>query len=308
MLLLIVLLHFPLLTASFLSIAPGSPRGKWADTSLSHDSGKMDVDNDSHSVVHSRKEILRRTPPLLSLLGTEDTWKEWHYSFSRNGLTDFLPQFSDNLDCLMLGTEAEDTMESTTSTSEQGFLPWQQVDSHASSIITNLPLEAYGEGESYSRAELTTNESNLEYKHQVSRLVARTSESITQVGEQRFDCILDGGIMDAVVSSLPSTVTWHSRGGPVALIDLYELMQKANLAIREFGIYVAITEISIPGHAKEYLVAMGEVMGLEWTFDLDGLSNDEYSVSVARKYFTGAVNYDPISGAHDGSGKRFLAP
>ena len=40
---------------------------------------------------------------------------------------------------------------------------------------------------------------------------------------------------------------------------------------------------------------MGEIMGMEWLYDLDGLSKEGYHVSVARKYYTGPVNFDPNS-------------
>jgi hypothetical protein len=105
--------------------------------------------------------------------------------------------------------------------------------------------------------------------------------------------------MNAVLSSLPDTVTWHSRAGPAALLELHSLMQEANEAIREFGIYVAITDSPVPGQAKEYLVAMGEVMGMEWKFELDGLSNEDVCVSVARKFYNGAVNFDGSNNSGD---------
>ena len=47
-------------------------------------------------------------------------------------------------------------------------------------------------------------------------------------------------------------------------------------------------------------------MGLEWTYDLDGLSKEGYSVSVARKYFTGLVNVG--NGSDLGTDMKQLKP
>ena len=121
-----------------------------------------------------------------------------------------------------------------------------------------------------------------------------------------FECILDGGILNGIISPLPSTVTWHSRTGPTALLDLVKLMQEANQAIREYGMYVAVTDTTIPDYAQGY--AMGKVMGMEWCYDLDGLSKEGYSVGAARKFFTGALNYDPSSSGTSSNDRNLLKP
>ena len=233
---------------------------------------------------------LLHKPPSLALLETEDNWKEWHYSFSRNGLTDFLPQFSDHITCCLIGGGDDNDHgdvggHSLPGTSKLGSqLPWQ-VDSGASCSITR--------GVVADQSATTRTDTNLQHKsNAVHGKLSTATTSIIESDEKGFDCILDGGVMNAVVSSLPDTVTWHSRSGPQALLELHSLMQEANIAIREFGIYVAITDGPIPNHAKEYLVAMGEVMGMQWKFELDGLSNEDYCVSVARKYYNGIVNLE----------------
>lgn len=246
---------------------------------------------------------LQHKPPILALLETEDNWKEWHYSFSRNGLTDFLPQFSAHISCCLIGGGDDNNGNAGRSiagrsTSQLGTqLPWQ-VDSDASCSITHG-------GVADQSATATTSDAHLLHKsNAVLGNLATATTSMIESGEEGFDCILDGGVMNAVVSSLPDTVTWHSRAGPQALLELHSLMQEANAAIREFGIYVAITDGPVPNHAKEYLVAMGEVMGMQWKFELDGLSNEEYSVSVARKFFSGVVNgYSSDSGGSGNTDK-----
>ena len=217
-------------------------------------------------------------PRMLSLPETDDYWKEWHYSFSRNGLTDFLPQFSDHLSCLMVG----DGTGTASTSSRPGRLPWQQ-EPRAS--ITNLPLSGAGVGKGGDPPISAKDNGDDELLGQV---LARTAASLTGV-DQGYDCIIDRGLMNAVVSSLPSTVGWHSRDGPAALVEMHVLMREASRAIQEHGIYVAVTDCLVPPHAKEYLLAMGEAVGMEWQFDLDGLSSDGINVSVARKYFTGEL-------------------
>jgi hypothetical protein len=193
---------------------------------------------------------------------------------------------------------------SLSGTSQLGTqLPWQ-VDSDASSSITHA-------NNGVAADPSTTTDTSLQHTlnkddDTLGKLAAATT-SIIQSEEKGFDCILDGGVMNSVLSSLPDTVTWHSRTGPAALLELHSLMQEATAAIREFGIYVAITDGPVPDHAKEYLVAMGEVTGMEWNFELDGLSNEDVCVSVARRFFTGAVNLNNSDGSgDDGKGAKLL--
>ncbi|KAL7529150.1 hypothetical protein ACHAXR_002816 [Thalassiosira sp. AJA248-18] len=261
-------------------------------------SANADIENSSdlsHQVTPLPTQPL--SSPFSSLLkpGAVD-WKEWQYSFSRNGLTDFLPQFSSHIDFLsidistMEGQDPATAISSAIESSSSARLPWQYEDDDSKAVTssitaTNIPVSTSLANTSASRS------------------------STTDIDDKNvFDCILDGGVMNGIVSSLPSTVTWHSRTGPAALLDLVKLMQEANQSIREFGIYVAITETSIPDHAKGYLDAMGEVMGLEWNYDLDGLTNKDYSVSVARKYDAGAVNLDPFTGGTGSDVKNLLKP
>jgi len=159
--------------------------------------------------------------------------------------------------------------------------------------ITQLPWQ-YGDDE--NKQATTSISTNISVSKSSSDREGKDTELELRAD---YDCILDSGVMNEIISSIPSTVTWHSRNGPSALLDLVKLMAEATQSIREFGIYVAITNHSIPEHAKDYLNQIGEVMGLEWTYDLDGLSKEGHSVSVARKYFTGLVNVDHAFGSDD---------
>ena len=285
-----------------------------------------------HGLKQSTPTQHQRTSPFLSLIDKDSVdWKEWQYSFSQNGFTDFLPQFASHLDCLAIDVHVDvhvdvdvdnqdpvaaaisSALESPSASDDtiNTRLPWQYGDDddfnlmedEATSSIKTMPLSAT------SSPSLSHSNSNRHSHYHTSN----ETTSINKVDADAFDCILDGGVMNGIVSSLPSTVTWHSRTAPPAILDLVKLMNEANQAIREYGIYVAITETSIPDHARGYLDAMGQVMGLDWNYDLDGLTSDLYHVSVARKYYTGAVNMDDLfcngtTDGHDGSSANLLKP
>ncbi|KAL9186925.1 hypothetical protein ACHAXT_010645 [Thalassiosira profunda] len=221
-------------------------------------------------------------PPLLARIDAED-WKEWQYSFSRNGLTDFLPQFSAHISCLAIDVEAgqDDPARAISDAvgSVNAQIPWLSGDDSTETTTSAMSVPV--------QSASAPDDNDQQQGDPLS--LFNESTSISKSGA--FDCILDSGVMNSILSSLPSEVTWHSRAAPTALLDLAKLVSEANKAIREFGIYVAITEESIPAHARGYLDGMGEVMGMEWTFDLDGVSReDRYFVTVARKYRTGPVN------------------
>ena len=250
--------------------------GQSISTALSYSkkSNSPDSMSDLSSLVQKHQEVPSPFTSLLNNIGSND-FNEWQSSFGRNGLTDFLPQFSSHIYCLAIDYESGyNTTHSVRSNnaiegnSVHARLPWQfdvyDETSEATTSITSVP-------------------------------VSTSLSKIGKVEDGDFDCILDSGVMNEIIGSLPSTVTWHSRNGPPALLDLVKLMPEAAQKIREFGIYVAITDQTIPDNAKGYLDAMGEIMGMEWLYDLDGLSKEGYHVSVVRKYYTGPVNFDPNS-------------
>ena len=90
------------------------------------------------------------TPSFLSRLGTEEDWKEWHYSFSRNGLTDFLPQFAAHISCLSIDLDTGRVVDPDRGISDGAVgagsesnarLPWQWDDGvQATSSITSLRI------------------------------------------------------------------------------------------------------------------------------------------------------------------------
>ena len=65
--------------------------------------------------------------------------------------------------------------------------------------------------------------------------------------------------------------------------DMVRLLYEATKRIRECGVYVTNTA-PMSNETKEFLSQLGEYLGLQWEFDLDGISNENVSVSVARKF------------------------
>jgi len=223
-----------------------------------------------------------------------EEWKEWQASFGRNGFTDFLPQFASHLDCLSLSIDLGD---GTVDDRRPARLPWQ--DDEATSQITEALFTSLNEIRGAS-ADAPSSIRNPEV-HSVESvdlsITACLAQSDSQLakgyrGEEDYDCILDSGLLNSIVAAMPSEVTWHSQAFPAGLLDLVELIHRATVHTREFGIYVALTDCPIPEYARSYLDSMGQVVGMEWTYDLDGISTKEKCVSVARKYFTGVVNFD----------------
>ncbi|KAL7544164.1 hypothetical protein ACHAWF_007558 [Thalassiosira exigua] len=256
-----------------------SPRALPLTSSTSDDS-RSRSESDAADPAPTSSALRRRSsaPPVpstfLDRLGAEDDWKEWQSSFGRNGLTDFLPQFSAHVSCLAIdlagGEPAAVGATDGASATDIARLPWQRGDEdvQASARITNAN----------------------------ATILSDFGRETSLRSVDRYDCILDAGVLNAVVSSLPPAATWHARSAPAALADAVRLAAEASRAMREFGIYVAVTDDPIPDYARGYLDAMGDVVGLEWMYDLDGVSREGRWVSVARRYDAGAVNFGPGAG------------
>jgi len=91
-----------------------------------------------------------------------------------------------------------------------------------------------------------------------------------------YDCIVDQGLMDRILSLENSHKT------------IRELLEEAAIAIKEYGIYVLVTK-DLSEDSRTMLEDYGLEAGLEWQFELDGISNDTKVVSVARRFCTGEM-------------------
>jgi hypothetical protein len=110
----------------------------------------------------------------------------------------------------------------------------------------------------------------------------------------RYDCILDTSWMNDLaqqenfghstfISSRPTVDALLKKAG--------KLLLEATEALKEHGIYVAITQKSMASTPilQEYLIHAGHTLGLQWHFDLEEISGGDVYVSVARVYFTGTL-------------------
>ena len=219
----------------------------------------------------SRSSSLIPTARPLTLWNDEDddAWKEWHYSFSRNGFTDFLPQFSDHKHCLIVG-DNDDRVPSR--------LPWEEEISRQFQITTtnmNTRLfsnrgsdDTLGHHDVFQATEATP---------------SSTLASIDTLESHNFDCIIDRGLANAILMSDSYSSSEDARW------ELQCLLQAAHHAIAESGIYVMLTHDFLSPEIQDYLQEQGKSLGMEWKFHLDGISNPGMCVSVARKFFSGTL-------------------
>jgi len=91
-----------------------------------------------------------------------------------------------------------------------------------------------------------------------------------------YDCIVDQGLMDRILALENSDET------------VRELMEEAAVAIKDLGIYVLVTK-ELTEDSRRVLEEYGLKAGLEWQFELDGISDDTQVVSVARRFCTGEM-------------------
>mmetsp|Transcript_17506 Transcript_17506/g.31594 ORF Transcript_17506/g.31594 Transcript_17506/m.31594 type:complete len:335 (-) Transcript_17506:761-1765(-) len=218
----------------------------------------------------SKQNAIQYIAPTLWLMEEEeDSWKEWHFSFSRNGFTDYLPQFSGDLNCLLVGGTND----------HANRLPWEE-EQH--SRITKLLL----------KKDSDTENAGIVKGPSIHEMVATTSSSLIHVeeGKEEYDCILDRGLANAMIMSI-SKSNGNGEIDERHISELNLLMEEASRAICDMGIYVMLTNELLSPQVKEYLTEIGTSLGMLWEFDLDGISSSEkgMSVSIARKYFHGEL-------------------
>jgi len=194
------------------------------------------------------------------VLSSPELWsQEWHDSFVRNELVDFVPPLSSHLNCLLVGENGMPYLKSLPST---GIDDDERHDRDKSHCHAETPLVATS---SYPDDEATT------LTRLLDGILAQNRHDDTD-----YDCILDRGLMDELLAS-------HADR------DVGLLLLEATRHIREHGVYIVVTQQEFDEEMKEYLVNVGALLGMQWKFDLDGISDEDVSVSVARKYFTGEL-------------------
>ena len=216
--------------------------------------------------------------------------KEWQDSFERNGLADFVPPISEGMECLMVGDglfgrssnskeQNSNKLEGDTQFIEQPImkLPWEAEAEAAITSLRILEASPPEEDDGDDRMVRTVVDDNP--------LVAVAAESQSSSGNSlvkmekdvtMYDCIVDKGLMDAVL------VLDNNRD------TVRELVHEASNTIRELGIFVVVTR-HMSEDTKEFLIECSKEVGLDWKFDLDGITNEQTTVSVARRYMEGEM-------------------
>lgn len=225
-----------------------------------------------------KSSIVPKVPNLLSAptfsFETELWSQEWHDSFVRNELVDFCPPLSSQLNCLLLG-------------GGDGNVPQ---DSNGAPLMLNgnhnQENENQNEGEKQhmidnGKHSIHEDEANKQDSALLARLFMSNSQqalSSYRHDEQTadLDCIFDPGLLD--------TLLFENKNEH----DVGLLLLEATSHIREFGVYICVTKQPLSTETQQYLQNMGALLGMQWRFHLDEISNETHgSVSVARKYFVG---------------------
>lgn len=125
-----------------------------------------------------------------------------------------------------------------------------------------------------------------------------SDESNTELEFTSYDCIMDRGLMADLCASIDdSNDNYYLQGdnddnhdSNNTTVDEYKskkdmarLLYASTKRLRECGVYVTNTA-PMSNETKEFLSQLGEYLGLQWEFDLDGISDENVSVSVARKF------------------------
>lgn len=181
--------------------------------------------------------------------------QEWHDSFARNGLVDFVPPLTDSLDCLIVGQD------------EDGFLDW------------NYKIAGHSTANEDTSTETPTMSLSLPWDVSVLTDLAPDDNA----SDKSYDCLLDGGRMDSAL---------QEEEASCGVIQATLMLQQATCMLKEHGIYVvksAANGLMAQSHVQEYLRQVGGMLGLQWHFGLDGLSHETQMISVARKYENGEM-------------------
>lgn len=188
--------------------------------------------------------------------------REWQEAFVRNNFSDFTPPImGPGMRCLMVGADMD---------LFQAKLPWED---EAEAAITSLKVlhpskENNGDNANAAGGSLKSGSSIQ------TQLVSLPQQPPSPSKDAAvYDCIFDQGLLEAVLDQ-PDAVR--------------ALLLEAATALREHGIYVLQTRTLNPND-RELLTLLRSECGLEWEFALDGISNNERQVSVARRFNAGPM-------------------
>lgn len=249
-----------------------------------------------HMMTQAQK--IRDYSAMESYVNTQSLWNlAWHDSFVRNGLSDFVPPLTDTLNVLVVGnryqgptgggeidvlveTEEEDAKPSTatTSSSSAPIAPAatsKEKSADSTDEVTSLQ-KSQDSSCSFLAAVFDDNSNILEGDDESND---NSSNDVLDLAS--YDCIMDQGLIADIISA--SSSPDGDGNSNKNKQEMTRLLYEATKRIREMGIYVANTPPMSDG-TKDYLRNLGQLLGLQWEFDLDGISDDNLTVSVARKF------------------------
>jgi len=248
---------------------------------------------------------------------------EWQDSFQRNDLADFTPPMSNGMNCLMVGDgfdevddrdgnrrlklpweeepEAqitslrvlEESVESIGEIADEtGSIASMDEDNQSDEVVITIDTDNDNEDKDISKSIVSSTESGrsttgtngamirTELVAPDSETASSSSSAIRAQDANRqaaaYDCIVDQGLMDRILALENSDQT------------VRELLEEAAIAIKDLGIYVLVTK-ELTDDSRRILEDYGLKAGLEWQFELDGISDDTQVVSVARRFCTGEM-------------------
>lgn len=219
--------------------------------------------------------------------------KEWQDSFQRNNLADFTPPMSAGLNCLMVGAPEEDGTKLPWEDEAEATVTPLRIPEEATKVVLDMvPIMNHNSNTDDGAIVVLSDSTNTKAKHMLpapndisvasgSKKETTASNRATlskasQTPAASYDCIVDNGLLDAVVALKDKKA-------------VQDLLLEAATAIRELGIYVYIAKEPLSAETKHVLEETSELAGLEWEFELDGLFENGEFVSVARRYNNGLL-------------------
>jgi hypothetical protein len=221
-------------------------------------------------------------------VNTQSLWNlAWHDSFVRNGLSDFVPPMCEELNVLVVGERhwrksaggdfdvfVNDDDKLAVATRDVALISEADKENQVVSIDALNSLQKSEHADSSSVLATIFGKDTSHKK--INNNEANSKDDALDLTS--YDCIMDKGLVADLVSS---TIIDDKQ----TKIDIARLLFEASKRIREMGIYVANTP-PMSCESKEYLQYIGELFGMQWEFDLDGISDENTSVNVARKFGT----------------------
>ena len=175
----------------------------------------------------------------------------------------------------LLNGAAEQQQQQEENTSSPRMLPWEL---EAQAQITALRLLGAGSEDGDPDNDDSIRTEIVFTPNADSLMVHAPLTTSSKQRDPEYDCIVDRGLMNALLKL---------SGGDASVATVQDLLHEATAALREHGIYVVTTQQALSPEQKLQLERCSP--GLEWQFDLDGISDQQTVVSVGRRYCTDSM-------------------